>query len=1177
MSNYIFRIHEDGASDTRLECWARSVKLDDNRIRTIKDTVRKGASKVATSVPSPFARMYLFDTAFKMVSEKLEGDSVYHQLVSDCLDMMQLLFNSGHNDKDIRFVQWNRDERLAVLNQKPNGHPHKLLAYSFELFFQGSFSNVQDITLIYYKDILLGGTSPFTLFFTSPNWHREMEENNLFISSTTGDVYFDLDYKPLFQRDSTFIEFLYKFYLCNLSTLNEYCSGLAEYIRNTVEKHRKDLERKSTNEWAFYRNNPVVLQDEYEPIKVIANQSNFLQVCGISIFHLRQTDLKQDIENNSDFVINATHTKYKEQLDSDGRPCNPHKPLVLAKGMNVPGVYLKDSPWIQNTDIRTSSFANGNQLLSERVLPGGSNIQYPFVTTEDFLEDTLIEMPFKLNTGNFFTGYNGDIKCLLPIKKEYFNFFTIEDLKRNLKIIPDNNKIIVKLNIPIRNRKGVNFITFSKEYEKGKTPIAECKAGMAFSPFYRVVDTDESFQRLNDYTVLWADKNSKLSLDALNFYQYDRIVYHDPIPVAKPEPRTKKGITASSNYYKVPSAFDIIELSLAEGPYAFKGIIIPEFKERRNAESTKKFTFAVDFGTSNTHVSFTDMEGGKKVSTFEIGENELQIVLLNKPGESRNVADKYRMGYDGFPDIDAFVNREFIPSIVGSTLGSNIAFPIRTTSCEKATFPSETPSLFGNINIGFFIDSEESRPKDVIYQTSLKWSYENRKDNADPYRIESFLKGLLILIRNKVIMNNGSVKDTKVSWLIPLSMKSRSIELLDTKWKSAFEDVFKGTGASLMEPITESVAPYFYLKNNPDANVKDFADALNIDIGGGTTDVMFFMKKTHKYLSTSFRFAGNDIWGDGFSGFEKNNGFLQNIINYRNKSKQSREKEDNIFDNFMEDSNLKAEDVTSLLFRYDKHFKFTDSIKRDNPELLLVFYLHFSSIIYHIVQIVEKEHVNIPRYITFTGKGSQYINTMCSKEGLTKFTKILLKAYTTLEIPTDFKVILSPNPKEATANGAVLFYNSLDKDRINKDQIVVVYQWGCENGFVEKFRPNVTKIKDVVSNDDFHKSVLINLQAFFDRTLKVERKDENGNLVYHEDTAEIIKFLSEYEIRKIDDYHQFLTNENTQKGGEVYDSYYTLLESLKANQDDGISETFFFFGLKDALYGLSKYIVERNS
>lgn len=1162
--HHVFRAHDDGASDIRLECWGHSSKLDSNKIRTIKDTIRKGSSKVATSVPSPFARMHLFDTAFKMVSEQLDGDTVYHQLVSDCLDIFQLLFTKGNENTGIKFKQWNKEERIKKLNESPDGHPHKLLAASLDLFFTNKFSDVQDITLIYYNDILLGGTSPFTVFFTSPNWHREMEENGIFLKSPTGEKYFDLNFEPLHKRDKVFVEYIWKFYLSHRSVLNEKCDGFSTYIRNSIENNNREFERKVNNEWSEYINNPQKLEQDYQRI-VINNSNTYLQINNLFSYAIKTGDTQEKIESQSDFKIKPTVDFYRNEVDGTGIPTNPRRPLVLYKGMNEQGTYTYGKePWRQY-DIRYGMYRETNGepiLLAHRELPG-HQIQYPFVTTGDFLEDNLVKMPFKINNNKFLVGYSGDFNFLLPIKKEYFNFFTKEDLQKSLEIIPLDNKIIVKLKIPIQNTKGNPNIVLQKEYDLDSTPIAQCKAGLAVFPFYRIKDADENLQKLNDYTVLFADKNDKLKVDRLEFWQTENIVVKKSIDVVKPEPRTKRGVSAASYYYKVNSPFDIIEIKLSDDlGMSYSGLVVPLFKEVYNSNATKKFTFAIDFGTSNTHISYTESETDRDPKAFVIPEKEMQMVLLNKPGESNVVADKYRLGYDGFPEIDALVNREFIPAILGKADGSYSHFPIRTATCEKSSILAESVDLFGNINVGFFIDSDETKPENCNYQTNLKWLYENRNDSYDSLRIGAFFKTMLLLVRNKVVMSGGSIEDTKVVWLVPLSMRDGTVENFDLVWKRSFSEVFHGTcSKGLLEPISESVAPYFYLKNFPDAKIANFADALNIDIGGGTTDVMFFMRKADKYLSTSFRFAGGDIWGAGLKGNEKNNGFLKNFEEVRKQSKQNKsQKEDTIYKNFIKDHTLKAEDVTSLLFRYDDYFNFSESINRNKPALKLIFFLHYSSIVYHLVQLFESNNLNIPRYFTFTGKGSQYINLMCRNERLTIFTKLLLKEYTSLACPPDFRVVLTSNPKEATANGAVLFVSSPDKNNISLSKDDFICHWGCENNFVTNFQVNSTKIGEVARNTDFHKSVLKNLQAFVEKTLR---------------NPEIVKFLSEYQINNLEEYEQFLTNRDATSSGELHDSYYTMLENIKVNEEVRISESFFFFALKDALYALSKKIVEQ--
>src|SRR5829696_7835651 len=78
-----------------------------------------GSRKEITSIPSPFARVHLFENAFESVANRarLEGyatltqKSAYHQLVSDALDVAEVFFNFdvfNQTQKNLRFVVWNK-------------------------------------------------------------------------------------------------------------------------------------------------------------------------------------------------------------------------------------------------------------------------------------------------------------------------------------------------------------------------------------------------------------------------------------------------------------------------------------------------------------------------------------------------------------------------------------------------------------------------------------------------------------------------------------------------------------------------------------------------------------------------------------------------------------------------------------------------------------------------------------------------------------------------------------------------------------------------------------------------------------------------------------------------------------------------------------------------------------
>ena len=55
------------------------------------------ANKAATSIPSMFARMLFFQTAFENIINPTNTQSVYAKFASDCLDLMEDLFNHNYN------------------------------------------------------------------------------------------------------------------------------------------------------------------------------------------------------------------------------------------------------------------------------------------------------------------------------------------------------------------------------------------------------------------------------------------------------------------------------------------------------------------------------------------------------------------------------------------------------------------------------------------------------------------------------------------------------------------------------------------------------------------------------------------------------------------------------------------------------------------------------------------------------------------------------------------------------------------------------------------------------------------------------------------------------------------------------------------------------------------------
>lgn len=157
-------------------------------------------------------------------------------------------------------------------------------------------------------------------------------------------------------------------------------------------------------------------------------------------------------------------------------------------------------------------------------------------------------------------------------------------------------------------------------------------------------------------------------------------------------------------------------------------IIIPEFQGKVGARS---FEFAIDFGTSNTHIEYR-MDGGK-IEPFTIKKNESLIQPMN-------------IGYG--KDPDDVIMADFMPSVIGEYF----KFPTRTVLSEKAGLDwigTEVVPM-AETNLPFVFETMDLPPYNKSH-VDLKWAAEVESQN----RICSYFENLMMLMRNKVLMNGG--------------------------------------------------------------------------------------------------------------------------------------------------------------------------------------------------------------------------------------------------------------------------------------------------------------------------------------------------------------------------------------------------------------------------------------
>lgn len=1008
---HIFQFHK-GTNQNILD-WTASNRIKPGDVRDVMDRTNVLTSSAGTSIPTPLARMHLFKTAFEIMAVQIrdntvETKSIYAGLVSEVLDLLELLYKSGNDRERFRYQKWTFDNTTqddGILTSFGTHKGHKLLAESFkQAASQTPFNNKIEITLIYLKEankeVLIGGTSPFTMVFTSPNFKRKMRDREFrsINGLISNDVLFDSDYKLLQERDEAFIQYIEN--IKNTPTQTDSLEGFKEYIIHTGHRFESKFHGSLGN------------------LKDIHVGDNPLTVTGIHFKQINEAEYKQSIEKYSDFKI---------ELPADTNYTGEFPPLFLLDRMPYDGQYTSPtSSWSDKTRVSELEYPYVDPAeLENRELPGIDGFKYPFLSSFDFFERCLVKFDgYTLNSERFVTLLNNQ-PFALPIKPIFFHFFPINQLKDYLTVEVGEDATTFILKIPVVGPTKVRRVFVSKKvYDQNST--LKYSGILGIFPFTKAINT--ALLHTNKYTVATYEKTKAVN-DPVNYISFYKKNGIDRVPSEPVSRSMYQNFNTKSSYYQVSESFDLIQANFLRDNSNCGSIIIPKFREVYNG--AEEYVYAIDFGTSNTHVEYSHVvdESARKTEPFEITEQSMQMTLLNTPysreendGALRfNDYENVGVSIDGARQI---VLREFVPFQLGSHRGATFKFPFRTATFESLGFTdTKNPLLFTHLNIGFSIE-KDAIDDNSNYQTDIKWQLESKlNDDQKQHRVNLFFRQLVLMIRTHALLQTNptaNIDKLKIAMSFPVSMDADLKKHLLDSFNAQFRDLFdiESDISTRAIEVTESIAPYYYLLKE-DANIQHDVYC-NIDVGGGTSDIIL-VKKESTLLNcycTSVKFAGKQLWGSSSDDFNPDdNGFLFFYKSFlQSKDRGTYAKVKKIF----EGRTTRSEDIISFLFGKDE-YKFKQ-IFTECRELKVPLLIHYASLLYFVAKLAKIQNIELPKTISFSGKGSEYISIVFGNdEHLRQFTQKALSIFSGLESNASFKIKKSRDPKVITAKGAVIY------------------------------------------------------------------------------------------------------------------------------------------------------------
>lgn len=1092
----VFRLYKEG--NTTYQGWNESPAFpyNSNARETIEDPDGANAKNEITSIPSPFARIDLVKTAFKEVCRRaqqnlaeLDGNTIFHKMVSDSLDVGEIFFNIDKFKDKIDIITW--DPSIAIATLMNDGKTsHFYVGDALQKYLESdartyNFGQLRNIYLLNYKNgpdelNIIGATSPATMFFSGANSLNYV--NDVFFANN--DRPFDSEFQPLYRRDFDYIKawWVLRRTMQNFSNL---FPEIDTYLNLTFRAISDPLIRTKLTEVT-----PASIND-FSTIDVNSyQQTNQVEVLGVNLLKKKGGVLQEN-----EFTIRVE------------REVEGTKPLVLPveAGNKYANLMYVNGTW---GNENKAPYKDSTADINQRVLPFEGSV-HPYLTISDFLEDTIVKVPHKLNSRYYFNGNmenSGErTSFLIPIKPLYFKYFSIETLNSTMSDgkpafemeLVAGGSVHVSIRIPVVGNNSTDYIEYKRlYYNQRQADVSETQnsGGMKDFDFTGLVMPSVKFQNEQDALYTVSCVSSFSNQFRLDFYEHGQIIRDIPVDCRNKE---RGQFDYKAETYTIQHRnFDFIRVTNNSG---ISNLLIPTFLVHQNLED---YEFAIDLGTSNTHIEFKK-EGIPASQPFNYQESDSMMSTFFVQSFREIQGKLYPID---LKDENDLIAADFIPFEVGGT--SDFLFPTRTVlSYAKTTDWTEKIRTFGLVNFNLTYNKRVSLAYNARPMVNIKWS---NKVNAQT-AMQAYINNIMLLIRNKVIAHNGCIARTKITWFYPNSMSPKRLSQLRNAWNDAYVAMFNADGVT--RNMSESVAPIkFYFRRYATAS-----NLVNVDIGGGTTDIAFSTNGKVNYI-TSFKFAANSLFEDSFSDINPNNGivdwFKGDVLRLL-ESKPELSDLVNIFNsNDGQPSNmasflfsLKDNSATKGLEKNNIDF---NKILQNDSKFKIVFVIFYVAIVYHIAQIIKAKGLKVPRHIAFSGNGSKIISILSTDTKiLSKFTKLVFEEVLGTEYGGSLDILgleNDSNPKESTCKGGLV---AVDVDEEEPEVIVLKNSSGdiVNGNDVYTSITEEQRVKIVKSVEEFFNTVLSTIPSKFNLDNNFGVENTSLKIALEECTKDLATYL----------------------------------------------------------------------